>query len=93
MPTRPAMRALVVAAMRAAACPVRGAALFVDTKVNRLIARRPDGDIDLEAFGRLPTTKGDVAVYNGSKWVRLGVGANGTTLTADSTTASGVKWA
>ena len=38
------------------------------------------------------TTKGDVIVYNGTNNVRLAVGADGTTLVADSSEASGVKW-
>jgi hypothetical protein len=40
----------------------------------------------------LGTTKGDLLVYNGTAWVRVGVGSNGQRLTADSTQASGVKW-
>lgn len=39
------------------------------------------------------TTKGDLVVHNGSDNTRLGVGSNGHVLTADSTEASGVKWA
>lgn len=39
------------------------------------------------------TTKGDLIVSNGTDNVRLGVGANNQVLTADSTTATGVKWA
>lgn len=40
------------------------------------------------------TTKGDLIVATASSTVtRVGVGANDTVLTADSTTASGVKWA
>jgi hypothetical protein len=37
------------------------------------------------------TTKGDIYVY-GTSDTRLGVGANGTTLVADSSTATGLKW-
>lgn len=40
-----------------------------------------------------PTTKGDVYVYDGSALKRLGVGSNTQVLTADSTAATGVKWA
>lgn len=39
------------------------------------------------------TTKGDIIVSNGTDNIRLAVGANDTVLTADSTQASGVKWA
>ena len=40
------------------------------------------------------TTKGDIFAATASATVtRLGVGANGTVLTADSTTATGLKWA
>jgi hypothetical protein len=40
------------------------------------------------------TTKGDIVVATGSgTFVRQGVGANGTVLTADSAEADGVKWA
>lgn len=39
------------------------------------------------------TTKGDMLVYDGTNWVRLGVGANGYVVTADSTVYGGVKWA
>lgn len=39
------------------------------------------------------TTKGDILVFNGSNHVRLTVGTNDHVLTADSTEASGVKWA
>ena len=38
------------------------------------------------------TTKGDIEVHNGTNVIRVGVGANGTVLTADSAQASGVKW-
>lgn len=39
------------------------------------------------------TTKGDIIVHNGTDNIRVGVGTNNQVLTADSTTASGVKWA
>jgi hypothetical protein len=39
------------------------------------------------------TTKGDLIVHNGTNDVRLPVGTNDFVLTADSTQASGVKWA
>lgn len=39
------------------------------------------------------TTKGDIVVYDGTDNIRLAVGTNDFVLTADSTTASGVKWA
>jgi hypothetical protein len=40
-----------------------------------------------------PTTKGDVYVYNGTAIKRVGVGSDTQVLTADSTQATGVKWA
>jgi hypothetical protein len=48
-----------------------------------------------EAFDALSptTTKGDIIVSNGTDNVRLGVGTNNQVLTADSTTATGLKWA
>lgn len=39
------------------------------------------------------TTKGDLIVNDGTDNIRVGVGTNTYVLTADSTTASGVKWA
>ena len=39
------------------------------------------------------TTKGDLIVHNGTDNIRVAVGSNGQVLQADSTTASGVKWA
>lgn len=38
------------------------------------------------------TTKGDVLVHNGSSLVRVGAGANGQVLSANSAEAAGVKW-
>jgi hypothetical protein len=43
-------------------------------------------------FSDPTTTKGDLIVH-GTSTTRLGVGANGQVLTADSTVANGVKWA
>lgn len=39
------------------------------------------------------TTKGDLIVYNGTDNIRISIGTNNQVLTADSTQASGVKWA
>jgi hypothetical protein len=52
-------------------------------------------DDDNTGSGSLPsgTTAGDLAVYNGTSWVRIGAGANDTVLTADSAQTEGVKWA
>lgn len=40
----------------------------------------------------LLTTKGDLITFDGSQGVRLGVGSNGTVMTADSTTTEGIAW-
>lgn len=49
----------------------------------------------LAAFDALSptTTKGDLIVSNGTNNIRLGVGTDTYVLTADSTAASGIKWA
>lgn len=47
----------------------------------------------VQSLSSVTPTKGTVYVANGSGWVGLGVGANGTFLKADSTTASGLAWA
>lgn len=49
----------------------------------------------LAAFNALDplTTKGDLLGHDGTNSVRLAVGANGDILTADSTVATGFKWA
>src|SRR4051812_957542 len=38
------------------------------------------------------TTKGDILVFDGSNYVRLAIGADGTVLSADSGQANGVRW-
>lgn len=38
------------------------------------------------------TTKGDIAVFDGTGWARLGVGADGSGLVADSSTSTGLRW-
>lgn len=53
------------------------------------------GNLDLvntDTLGGLATTKGNVAVANGSTWTVLAIGSDGQTLTADSAESSGVKW-
>jgi hypothetical protein len=49
----------------------------------------------VDAFDALApsTTKGDIIVHNGTDNVRLSVGANGQALVADSSTATGLKYA
>jgi hypothetical protein len=72
------------------------AQLINDTKIyssvltEQLSAALTSGDI---ANKSTITTKGDLAVSNGTTLVRLGVGSNTQVLTADSTTATGLKWA
>lgn len=49
---------------------------------------------DLGGETSLPlTTKGDILVHNGTKLVKLPVGADTQVLTADSGESSGIKWA
>jgi len=60
------------------------------------VAQGGTGETDAtEGFDSLSptTTKGDVIVHNGTDNIRLAVGTNDQVLTADSTQASGVKWA
>jgi len=60
------------------------------------VAQGGTGETDAtEGFDSLAptTTKGDVIVHNGTDNIRLAVGTNDQVLTADSTQASGVKWA
>jgi hypothetical protein len=50
--------------------------------------------IDAQIPDSLLTTKGDIIAATGASTpVRLGVGSNNSVLTADSTTATGIKWA
>ena len=69
--------------------PVGGGILYSDSGALRF--RDPSGTIS--GLAPLPSTKGNVLVSNGTSWIRLAVGANGTFLTADSVEATGVKWA
>src|SRR5689334_16113703 len=39
------------------------------------------------------TAKGDMAIFNGTNWAKLAVGTDTQVLTADSTQATGIKWA
>jgi hypothetical protein len=52
-------------------------------------------DTPLTTFNNLSplTTKGDLLTHNGTNNVRVGVGADGYSLQADSTQTNGVKWA
>jgi hypothetical protein len=67
----------------------RDGSIFVCT-----VAGTPGTWVSVAGSG-LPTgtTAGDLAVYNGTSWVRIGPGANDTVLTADSAQTEGVKWA
>lgn len=77
---------------------------FVDLKggtTNQILAKNSDSDLDFkwvaDAAG-IPATifdaKGDlIAATAADTAARLGVGANGTVLTADSAEATGLKWA
>ena len=48
---------------------------------------------DLANITITTAAKGDVLVYNGTAWVDLTVGADGTIIVADSAEVTGVKWA
>jgi len=50
-------------------------------------------DTQLDDIAALTPTKGNVIVGNGANWVTVGIGNNDEALVADSTQASGVKWA
>jgi hypothetical protein len=65
---------------------------FAGTITTSLAGKQPL-NTHLTAFSTLGTTKGDLAVYNGTGWIRVGVGADDTVLTADSGTGSGLTWA
>lgn len=51
-----------------------------------------DGTNDNSVPAIAATTKGDLAVYDGGKWVRVPAGTNGLPLLADSTQAAGVSY-
>lgn len=59
------------------------------------VAGTPGTWASVAGGGSLPTgtTKGDLAVFDGTNWVRVGAGADGTVFTADSAQTAGVKWA
>lgn len=70
--------------------------LFFYRLTNRLTATLPDGS--KREFGRLSeeedaSTKGDALISDGARFRRLAIGSNTHVLTADSTEATGVKWA
>lgn len=64
----------------------------VQMHANYLQVVRNGGTAEMVAAATV-AAKGDLIVFNGTNFVKLAVGANGTVLTADSATAAGVKWA
>lgn len=81
----------------AAGAPTFGAvSLTADVSGTLPIANGGSGQTTaINAFNALSpnTTKGDITVYDTGTNARVAVGTNGQVLTADSTQASGVKWA
>jgi hypothetical protein len=65
---------------------------FVTTAVAALSVTYQPLDTNLTELAALGTTKGDIAVFNGTAWIRLGVGTDTHVLTADSAQTLGVKW-
>jgi hypothetical protein len=68
----------------------------ISSEANLAISRGGTGQgTKTAAFDALSpnTTKGDVTIHNGTNNIRVAVGSDTQVLTADSTQASGVKWA
>lgn len=62
---------------------------WVDTSNN---LHYETGSISQTVAAVAATTKGDIAAYNGTAWVRVGVGTDGQALVAASSQASGLAW-
>jgi len=68
--------------------------VYVDARTGRLHVAHPDGQVfDLETLAHLGVTKGDLLVYDGSRWRFMPAGASGEVLTVDPTAPMGVAWA
>lgn len=64
---------LIVGRLRSYVRPLQGAAIFVHSRLDRLVAYRDDGDlVDLERFWRLEQggVVGDGPLHNGTRFVR-----------------------
>lgn len=71
---------------------VNGTVLFASSGHNHTGTYQPL-DAQLTDIAGLSPTKGNIIVGNGTNFVSVGAGTNDYVLTADSTQASGVKWA
>lgn len=60
----------------------------------RIRAQVQIGGVDtlIDVAAAAVSTKGDMLVFNGTKWVKLAAGTDGYVLAADSTATSGVAW-
>lgn len=73
------------------AVPGSGPVTIEDIETDPATAPTPGSSLAISGLTG-GTTKGDLIVYNGSSFVRQGVGTNGYFLAADSTETNGVEW-
>lgn len=68
------------------------AAIYYNSTSGSIVVIKPNGT-ELSSPSIAATTKGDLVVFTGTTWMRLGVGTNGQCLVADSAQTGGIKWA